>query len=124
MSDRRYDSYRSSEPGRFHICAHGIRELDSAHGLEEIYRPVIKVARPLYRCWISCKDAFPSSDMKEEWVVGVWKEACFRTGTNPNLLPQDEEACRLFVTCDPASLGFQFTCSSMMFLAYMKSKIK
>jgi hypothetical protein len=96
----------------------------TAHGLDDIYHPVIKTARSLYRCWLSCKDAFPSSDMEYEWVVGVWNEACFRTETSPNMLRPDEEACLFFVTCGPASLGFQITCSSMMFLAYMKAKIK
>jgi hypothetical protein len=131
VSDRAIDLFQlqpqagtSSKYGRVHIYTHGIRELDSAHGLEDIYRPVIKTARQLYRCWFSCKDAFPSSDMKDEWVVDVWNEACLRTGASPNLLPQDEEACLLFVTCDPASLGSQFTCNSMRFLTDMKMKIK
>jgi hypothetical protein len=51
----------------------------TARGPEDIYRPVIMTARSLYRCLLSCKDAFPSSNMKDEWVVGVWNEACFRT---------------------------------------------
>jgi hypothetical protein len=85
---------------------------------------VIKTARPLYQCWLSCKDAFPSPDTKDEWVVGVWNEACFRIKEHPNLLPQDEEACPFFIICGPASLGFQFTCSSMTFLTDMKTKVK
>jgi hypothetical protein len=56
-------------------------------------------------------------------VADVWNEACLRTKTRPNLLLQDEKACLFFVTCGPASLGFQFTCSNMWFLTKMKTKI-
>ena len=62
--------------------------------------------------------------MKDEWVVDVWNEACFRTKTRPNSVPLDKEACLFFVTCGPASLGFQFTCSSMKLLTDTKAKIK
>jgi len=113
-----------SELGPFYIYTHGLRELDSAHGLEDIYRRVIKTARSLYWCWLSCKDPFPSSDMKDKWVVDVWNEACIRTEAPPNLLPKGEEACLFSVTHGLASLGFQFICSSMTFLTYMKTKIQ
>ena len=48
-------------------------------------------ARALYRCRLSCKDAFPSPDLKKEWAKDVWDEACAREAY-PDLLRQDEEA--------------------------------
>ena len=37
----------------------------TARGSKDIYRPVITTARSLYRCLLSCKGAFPSSNMKD-----------------------------------------------------------
>ncbi len=72
-----------------HIC-----ELDSAHELEDIKCRVKKTAHSLFRCWLSCIEAFPSSDTKGEWAVDVRNQACSRTEAHPNLLRQvrDEEA--------------------------------
>src|SRR6266566_8626797 len=76
------------------LCTYHIRELDSVYGLDSIYR----TARSLYRCWLSCKDAFPSSLTQDDWVKDVWKEACYRTELHPSpiLLRRDEEACLVF----------------------------
>jgi hypothetical protein len=93
-------------------------------GLEGIYRRLKKTARMLYWCWLSCKDPFPSSDMKDKWVVDVWNEARMRTEAPPNLSPKGEEVCLFSVTCGLASLEFQFTCSSMKFVTYIKTKIQ
>jgi hypothetical protein len=82
------------------LCTYSIHELD--YGLEHIYR----TARSLYRCWLSCKEAFPSSLTREDWVVDAWNVACLRADSRPNLLRQDEEACSFFVTCSTASLEF------------------
>jgi hypothetical protein len=70
-------------------------QLDSVCGSEDIYR----TARSLYRCLLSCKDAFPPPLMQEDWAKDVWKEACYRTEVHPstNLLRQDaQEACLVF----------------------------
>ena len=80
----------SSEYGQLHVCAHGIREFN--YGSDR----VLKTARTLYRCWLSCKDAFPTPDMKGRWAADVWNEACLRTKTRPNSSPKDEEACLFF----------------------------
>ena len=48
-------------------------------------------ARSLYRCYLSCKDAFPGAYLKEELGKAVWKEACAREGADPNLYHRDKE---------------------------------
>jgi hypothetical protein len=68
----------------------------TARGSKVIYRPVITIARSLYRYLLSCKDAFPSSNMKDEWVIDVWNEACFRTRERRLFVPRDEEACLFY----------------------------
>lgn len=64
------------------------------HGLEDIYSRVLRTARALHRCKLSCKVAFPSSDREysEEWAKEVWYEACMREGVYPDLLRRDEQA--------------------------------
>jgi hypothetical protein len=42
---------------------------------------VINVARPLYRSYLSCRDAFPTANKKAEWAEIVWCEASIRTGS-------------------------------------------
>jgi hypothetical protein len=79
------DAYRSaktaSERGEalFH---HQL--LDDNHGR------VVMTARALYRCRLSCKDAFPPPDLKIEWAKDAWDEACVKV-TYPVLLRQDKE---------------------------------
>ncbi|KAI9509442.1 hypothetical protein F5148DRAFT_753623 [Russula earlei] len=58
---------------------------------EDTYDHVMRVARSLYRCYLTCKDAFPSLHVKEEWAAAVWSESCSRTGMSPNQLPYPEE---------------------------------
>jgi hypothetical protein len=43
---------------------------------------VTRVALWLCRIHLSCKDAFPTPQMKAEWEEAVWREACAKTGTN------------------------------------------
>ncbi|KAN0137441.1 hypothetical protein V8E53_004886 [Lactarius tabidus] len=43
---------------------------------------VTSVALWLCRIHLSCKDAFPTPQMKAEWEEAVWREACAKTGTN------------------------------------------
>jgi len=102
----------SFSPYRVHLVGFAfalnhIRELDSAHGSEDVNCRVKKIAQSLYRCWLSCKEAFPSSDTKDEWVAGVWNVACLKTGAHRDSLRQvqDEEACLFFVICGTTSLG-------------------
>jgi len=40
------------------------------------------MALSLFRIYLICKDAFPTSQIKNEWVVDVWREACAKTGVN------------------------------------------
>jgi hypothetical protein len=70
-------------------------ELDSGHGLEDIYRHVIRTAQSQYRCFLSCRDAFPPCETKDELTKAVWKEACAREG-RPDLSCQAEEAGLIF----------------------------
>jgi hypothetical protein len=46
----------------------------------------MRTARSLYRCYLSCKDAFPTPDLKEELVKAVWNEACVREGAQSDVL--------------------------------------
>ena len=81
----------SLAPGQFQFGILCILEL-TPFMIETIFDRVIKVARPLYRCYLSCEDAFPSPSMKEEWIAVVWSEACAKTGVNSNSLRHDKEA--------------------------------
>jgi hypothetical protein len=66
------------------------------HWLEDISDPVIEVALPLYRCYLSCKDAFPSSDLTEEWKDDVLRNACKSIGGYLGPLPSAEMASPIF----------------------------
>ncbi len=46
---------------------------------------VTGVALSLCRIYLSCKDAFPTPKMKEEWEAIVWREACVKAGANLDL---------------------------------------
>ena len=52
---------------------------------------MIGTARSLYRCYLSCKDAFPTHDLKEELVKAIWDEACAREGAHSDVLLHDGE---------------------------------
>jgi hypothetical protein len=86
--------------------AHTIYVDLTAHGLGHIYSHVIRTARSLYRCRLSCKHAFPSPDLMKEWAKDVWDEACARGGTHPYLLNKNEEAGLFFCLCGADSHGF------------------
>jgi hypothetical protein len=43
---------------------------------------VTGVALSLCRIYLSCKDAFPTPQVKAEWGEAVWREACAKTGVN------------------------------------------
>jgi len=107
-----------SEPGQFDICT---RELDSVYGSEDVYR----TARSLYRCWLSCTGAFPSSRTQDNWVVDAWDQARLITGARLDLIRQDEEARLLFLS-HVARLhsDFQIKCDSTKLLTDIKTKIK
>ena len=72
-----------------------IHEINSAYGLEDMHSGVVETAQSLYRCRLSCKDAFPSPDLKKEWARDAWNEACAKEAY-PDLLRQDEEAGLFF----------------------------
>ena len=40
------------------------------------------VALSLCRVYLSCKDAFPTPQMKDDWALALWHEACVKTGAN------------------------------------------
>jgi hypothetical protein len=44
---------------------------------------VAGIARHLYRCYLSCRDAFPTLKKRDEWTEIVWCEASIRTGLYP-----------------------------------------
>jgi len=81
----------------------------SAPFSEDVFNRVISAARPLYRCYLSCEDAFPSPDMKAEWLDDVWSDACERIGVEPSsmALPHAKE----------------FVVSSTTLLTNMKTRI-
>ncbi|KAI9451002.1 hypothetical protein BJY52DRAFT_135046 [Lactarius psammicola] len=43
------------------------------------------IALSLCRIYLSCKDAFPTAQMKEEWAAIVWRDACVKTGASLEL---------------------------------------
>lgn len=68
----------------------------------------VRVARHLYRCHLSCHDAFPSPYLKDEWIVVVWSDACARIGGCASSSPLAEE----------------FVITSITLLADMKMTVK
>ena len=56
----------------------------------------MRTARSLYRCYLSCKEAFPTPDLKEELVKAVWNEACAREGGHSDVLLHEGEVGSLF----------------------------
>ncbi|KAH9984988.1 hypothetical protein BJV77DRAFT_1162251 [Russula vinacea] len=97
------DAYRhamtASQRGRDEAQFH--HQLDDSHGR------VVNTAQALYRCRLSCRDAFPSPDLKKEWATEVWNEACAKEAY-PDLSRQDEE----------------FVISSLVFFTDIKADIK
>jgi hypothetical protein len=55
-------------------------------GSDPAFDRVMSVAKPLYRCYLSCKDVFPTPSKKDEWAAIVWCEASVRAGTYPGPL--------------------------------------
>jgi len=101
VSDRGRDDAYFSQPhgtssapanGQSHFGISRVLEPDTLHVLEEGFSRIIRVARSLYRCHLSCKDAFPSQSLKGQWIAAVWKEACERTGGYPGSPPVRDEA--------------------------------
>jgi hypothetical protein len=43
-------------------------------------------------------DAFPTPELKSEWISAVWNEASVRTKIYPGPLPKDEQASIAFIT--------------------------
>jgi len=64
----------------------------------------MRVARPLYRSYLSCMNAFPTPYEREEWHSAVWSEACERAGISLRPLPQDEGASTSFATVNAARI--------------------
>jgi Domain of unknown function (DUF6532) len=99
---------------------------DSVIEPEFIFNRVMSVARPLYRCYLGCQDAFPSHDMMDDWLAYVWFEACARTEIDPCSLtfPHPNEASPIFLW-NVALLHFhsQLVISTITLLTDMKAKI-
>ena len=132
VSDRgRDDAYfarphgTSSAPanGRFHFDMSRILEPDTLHGLEDNLNRTIGVAQSLYRCRLSCKDAFPPQNLKEEWIAVAWKEACEKTGGCPSSPPLRDEACSVFCRMLHEFTNSQFVVSSITLLTDMKRRV-
>jgi len=134
ISERAFDQLQfnpqpgtSSGAGRFRFASTVYANLDSDYGSGNIHRTAHWQAQSLYRCWLSCKDPFPSSLTQEDWVKAVWREVCYRTEVHPspNLLRRNEEACLFFLSnMAQLYLDFQFKCSSIELFNDMKTKIK
>lgn len=97
VSDRGRDDAYFAQP-------HGT---SSAPANEDNLNRTIGVAQSLYRCRLSCEDAFPPQNLKEEWIAVAWKEACEKTGGCPSSPPLRDE----------------FVVSSIMLLTDMKRRV-
>src|SRR5712671_5401171 len=75
----------------YHLQVSGVITSNSDHALDESFGRVLSVAQSLYRCYLSCKEAFPSHHSKGEWVAAAWSEACSRTGIYPSRSPCEKE---------------------------------
>jgi len=69
---------------------------------------VIGVAQHLYRCYLSCRYAFPRPNRRAEWAEIVWCEASVRTGSYPG----------------PSFKREWFTIGSMNFLNDVRMKVR
>ena len=56
------------------------------HRLEDVLGRAMSIAQSLYQCYLSCNDAFPPPQIRDDWARAVWSEACARVTTNP--IPQ------------------------------------
>lgn len=79
--------------GWFPFVMYRIVESDTLYELEVNLNRIIDVARSLYRCHLSCKNAFPPHDLREEWVAAAWEEACEKTGGYSSSPPLRDEVC-------------------------------
>jgi len=52
---------------------------------------VTRIAQRLYRCHLSCNDAFPSPCMKDKWLKVAWSNACERACGYSHTPPPVEE---------------------------------
>jgi hypothetical protein len=99
VSDR-FTQQTGTPPGPtnrlFHFRNSPMPESDTLPGSENTFDRVLKVARPLYRCYLSCKAAFPSSFQKDEWMAVVWSDACERTGGYSGPSPAPDWASPVF----------------------------
>ncbi|KAH8982103.1 hypothetical protein EDB92DRAFT_2106766 [Lactarius akahatsu] len=69
-------------------------------GFETDHDRVTSVALSLSRVYLSCKDAFPTPQMKSEWAAAVWREACAKTRVNfdPSMRSDLANGCtKLFI---------------------------
>jgi len=80
----------ASDRGRDEAYYSRLRATSSKPASEGDPDSVMRVARPLYRSYLSCKNAFPTPSEREEWHVAVWSEACERAGVTLLPLPYDE----------------------------------
>ncbi len=105
MSDKgRGDAYFAapqpdtlSLPGWLHFDISRILQSghrDSLRKREEMsdHDHVTDVALSLCKIYLSCKDAFPTPQMKEDWEAIVWREACVKAGANLELFSPYELA--------------------------------
>jgi len=69
---------------------------------------VANIARHLYRCYLSCRDAFPTPKKRDEWAEIVWCEASIRTGSYPG----------------PSLKPEWFTIKSLDFLADVRTEVR
>lgn len=62
----------------------------SARGLDpakiSLFNRVMSDAKRLWRCYLTCRNAFPTPDMKGDWLEDLWREACRKTEVDPSLL--------------------------------------
>ncbi|KAF8484453.1 hypothetical protein DFH94DRAFT_713756 [Russula ochroleuca] len=86
----------------------GISDPRCLPGSDPAFDRVISVAKPLYRSYLCCNDAFPTPSKKDEWAAIVWCEASVRTGKYPGPLFRAE----------------WFTVNSMSLLSEMKTKLR
>ena len=104
----------------------GITDPPYVPTIDPTFVRVTGIAQALWRCYLTCNDAFPIPSKRDEWAAVVWCEASVRAGTYPGSLFKAEQVS--LVPLSKCSTDFtrilQFTVSSVDFLTKIRMKIR
>jgi hypothetical protein len=85
---------------------------------------VTDVALTLSRIYLSCRDAFPTCEMKAVWEEAVWRQACAKMGTNlDSFIPFELVSAIPLKWRDMPHYFFQFAGDNMKLFTETKKRV-